>query len=64
MITGGLSNRISVESFITSPNVLRNAEAERLSTPNILFTTFVFFSVSCNAECVHWYFAVHKHDQI
>ena len=50
MITNGLSYRLSDESFTNFSEALRNAKAERLSTPNVLSITFVFFSVSCNTE--------------
>ena len=53
MIPDGLYCRISDASFISFPEALRNAEAERISTKNALFLNFIiYFSASCNADYV------------
>ena len=53
VIPDGLYCRISDASFISFPEALRNAEAERISTKNALFINFIiYFSASCNADYV------------
>ena len=65
MIPDGLPCRISNASFITFPEALRNAEAERLSTINALYINFMICFMHLQFRlCVHWDFVVHNFDQI